>query len=461
VPAITCDGTGVVSHAGTVLLAELADRIGLTAALSEATDGLRERRAGHDPGRVLVDVAVAIADGAVTISDVQVLADQQGLHGPAGSVASTSTIWRVLADIAKDPGMLAAIRQGRAQARDRAWLARGELTGTELPGSRAAGKTIDQLVIDLDATLVTAHSDKEGAKGNFKGGFGYHPLGAWLDNTNEALAAVLRPGNAGSNTAADHLTVVEWALAQLPDRWRAKPILIRADGAGYSHALISSLSQQGLEFSVGYPVTEAVRDAIATVPAWAWQVANNADGGLREHADVVEVTGLLDLSRWTKDCPAMRVIVRRELPHPGATLDAFEIRDGYRYQAFTTNTARGQLAFLEARHRAHARVEDRIRTGKDTGLGHLPSRHQNINAVWTELALIAADLLALSQSMLLTEEPDLHRAEPKTLRYRLLHTAARITRGQRRVFLRLAEHWPWTLALARAFRRLRLVPLPA
>ena len=138
----------------------------------------------------------------------------------------------------------------------------------------------------------------------------------------------------------------------------------------------------------------------------------------------MEVTGLLDLSKWTTDCPGMRVIVRRELPHPGATLDAFEIRDGYRYQAFTTNTRTGQLAFLEARHRAHARVEDRTRTGKDTGLGHLPSRHQNINEVWTELALIAADLLALTQSMLLTTEPDLHRAEPKTLRYRLLHTTA-------------------------------------
>ena len=372
VPVITCDGTGVVSHAGTVLLAELADRIGLTAALSEATDSLRERRAGHDPGRVLVDVAVAIADGAVTISDVQALADQQGLHGPAGSVASTPTIWRVLAGIAADPGMLAAIRQGRAQARDRAWLARGELTGTELPGSRAAGKTISQVVIDLDATLVTAHSDKEGAKGNFKGGFGYHPLGAWLDNTGEALAAVLRPGNAGSNTAADHLTVIDQALAQLPARWRSKPILIRADGAGYSHALISALSAQGLEFSVGYPVTQAIRTAIKAAPAWAWQAASDADGDLREHAAVVEVTGLLDLSKWTTDCPGMRVIIRRELPHPGATLDAFEIRDGYRYQAFTTNTPRGQLAFLEARHRAHARVEDRIRTGKDTGLGHLP-----------------------------------------------------------------------------------------
>jgi len=202
-PTITCDGTGVVSHAGTVLLSELADRIGLTAALSEATHCLRERRAGHDPGRVLVDVAVAIADGARSISDVQTLADQQGLFGPAGSVASTATVWRVLAGI--DSAMLAEVRQARAAARDRAWLARSELTGAELPGSRAAGRLLTQTVIDLDATLVTAHSDKEGAKGNSKGGFGYHPLGAWLDNTGEALACVLRPGNAGSNTATDHL----------------------------------------------------------------------------------------------------------------------------------------------------------------------------------------------------------------------------------------------------------------
>jgi len=161
---VTTDGTGVVSHAGTVLLAELADRIGLTAALGGATDSSRERRSGYDPGRVLVDVAVAIADGAVSISDVQALADQEARPGPAGSVASTSTIWRVLADIANSPGMLAAIRQARAEALDRAWLARGELTGTELAGSRAAGKRIGQVVIDLDVTLVTAHLDKEGAK---------------------------------------------------------------------------------------------------------------------------------------------------------------------------------------------------------------------------------------------------------------------------------------------------------
>ena len=199
---MTTDGMGVVSHAGTVLLVELADWIGLTVLLSEATDGLRERRAGHDPGRVLIDVAVAIADGAVTISDIQALADHEGLHGPAGTVASTPTIWRVLAAIGSDEkaggGMLTRIRLARAQARDRAWTARGELTGSELPGSRAAGKRIGEVVIDLDATLVTAHSDKQDARGNVKGGFGHHPLGSWLDNTNEALAMLLRPGNAGA-----------------------------------------------------------------------------------------------------------------------------------------------------------------------------------------------------------------------------------------------------------------------
>jgi len=156
----------------------------------------------------------------------------------------------------------------------------------------------------------------------------------------------------------------------------------------------------------------------------------------------------------------MRVIVRREQLHPGATLDAFEIRDGYRYQAFTTHTLR-RAAGGPASATTHARVEDRIRTGKDTGLGHLPSRHQNINEVWTELALIAADLLALAQSRLLTDQPELHRAEPKALRYRRLHTAARITRGQRKVLPRPAEHWPWALALAKAFTRLRQIPLPA
>ena len=450
IPVVTADGAGVVSHAGTVLLGEMADRAGLTAALSEVCDGLRVRRSGHDPGRVLVDVAVAIADGAETISDVQALADQPGLHG---LVASTATIWRVLDGV--DADLLDELRLARAGARERAWTARGELTGTELPPARAAGRDLDYAVIDIDATLVTAHSEKEGAAGNFKGGFGFHPIGAWLDNTGEALAAILRPGNAGSNTASDHIAVLDLALAQLPDAHRCKPILVRVDGAGFSHALIAHLAAAGLQYSVGFPSTEAVRAAIGTVPAWVWRPAVDAVGGVRDGADVAEITGLLTLSGW----PAgMRVLVRRERPHPGAQLDAFEEADGYRYQAVCTDTAHGSLQFLEARHRAHARVEDRIRCGKDTGIGRFPSRQMAINAAWLELSLAAADLLAWTQTMLLDGE--LAKAEPKKLRYRLLHTAARITRGQRRIYLRLARSWPWALALARAFTRLRLIPLP-
>jgi hypothetical protein len=449
-PEVTADGDGVVSHAGTALLAELADRIGLTAALSEATCGLRSRRAGHDPGRVLVDVAVAIADGAETITDVQGLADQPGLHG---AVASTATIWRVLEGV--DADILAELGRARAQARERAWAARGELTGVELPPARAAGRDLNYAVIDIDATLVSAHSEKEGTAGNFKGGFGYHPILAFLDNTNEALAAILRPGNAGSNTAADHLALLDLALAQLPDAYRAKPILVRVDGAGFSHALIEHLTGAGLDYSVGFPSTEAVREAIGLIPAWAWRPAVDPSGGQRDGAEICEITGMLRLGGWPG---GMRVLLRRERPHPGAQLDALEERDGYRYQAVATNTTSGPIHILEARHRAHARVEDRIRCGKDTGIGRFPSRVMAINAAWLEMSLTAADLIAFTQTMLL--EGEMAKAEPKKLRYRLLHTAARITRGQRRIYLRLAKNWPWALALARAFTRLRLIPLP-
>jgi len=399
---------------------------------------------------VLADVAVAIADGGETITDLQTLSDQPGLHGP---VASTATAWRVLDGV--DEAMLTQLRTARAAARDRAWLARAELTGQTLPPSRVAGRTIDAVVIDLDATLVDCHSEKEGAAGTFKHGFGYHPLIAYLDNTNEALAGILRPGNSGSNTATDHIRVLDMALAQLPDAARSGPILVRTDGAGSSHAWVEHLAAGGFGYSTGFGVTESVRTAIATVPERVWAPAVTTTGGHRDHAGIADITSLLDLTGWPD---GMRVLIRREHPHPGAQLDAFEHRDGYRYQAFATNTKAGQLSFLDARHRAHARVEDRIRTGKDTGIGRFPSRSMAINRVWLELALTAADLLAWTQTMLI--DGDLATAEPKALRYRLLHCAARITRGQRRVFLRLAEHWPWATALATAFRRLREIPLP-
>jgi hypothetical protein len=440
------------------LLADVADACGVPAALSQAMAGLRVRRSGHDPGRELTDVAVMIADGGQAISDLAVLRDQPDVFG---TVASTATAWRVLDAV--DDTALAGLRDARAAARERAWLLRAE-AGRDIPASTAGGRCWPGLVLDVDATLIECHSEKESAAPNFKGGFGFHPILVWLDNTNEALAGVLRAGNAGANTAADHIEVLDAALAQIPDAHRhGTPILVRADGAGCSKAWLAHLRSlrdtHGLqmEFSVGFTLTEMVQAAILALPDYAWTPALQADGSVREGADVAELTGMLpDLA--AADWPArMRVIVRRERPHPGAQLTFTDLH-GYRFQAFATDTEVGQLAQLEARHRAHARVEDRIRNAKDTGLGRFPSRRVNVNAAWLELALLANDLIAWTQTTLLNG--DLAKAEPKALRYRLLHVAARITRGQRRTWLRIAAHWPWRLDLAAAFARLTTLVRP-
>jgi hypothetical protein len=457
---VTADGIGVVSHAGTRLLADVADAVGLSHAFGDALGRYTPaRRVRHEPGRVLTDVAVMLADGGEAISDLAVLRDQQAVFG---DVASTPTVWRLLDSI--DEEVLADLQTARARARERAWLMRTE-AGRALPASRAGGRDIDGLVIDLDATLITAHSDKEGAAGNYKGGYGYHPLLAFLDNTGEALAGQLRSGNAGSNTAADHIAVFDAALIQLPDtQVHGQRLLVRTDGAGASKDFLCHLGDVGNErglqihYSVGYPVTAAVRAAIGLVPDEVWTPAWDDDGYAREDADVAEVTGLLgdlDSFGWP---PGMRVIVRREHAQPGAQLTLDAHLDGWRYQCFATNTDAGPLGLLEARHRAHARVEDRIRIGKDLGLARLPSRQFNINAVWLQLALTAADLIAWTQTILLDGE--LAKAEPKKLRYRILHIAARITRGQRRTRLRLPQHWAWTAALHAAFTRLAALPRP-
>lgn len=470
---VTADGSGVVSHAGSRLLADLATLMGLDGGLAEVAGVGRQRRSAHDPGRVLTDLAVMLAEGGEAISDLAVLREQPGLFGP---VASTPTAWRVLDAVAAGGAeSLRALHAVRAAARERAWLARAEL-GRPVPGVRAGGRSWVGLVIDVDATLVTSHSEKESTAATFKGGWGYHPLLAFLDNTNEALAGVLRPGNAGANTAADHIAVTDLALAQIPDAYRhGQPILIRADGAGatkawlaHLHALRRPIADGGhgldVDYSVGFTMTEQVQAAILALPEYAWTPAVQVDGDVREGAAVAELTGVLrhhglDLQAngWP---PGMRVIVRRERPHPGAQLTFTDI-DGYRFQTFATSTAVGQLAALEARHRAHARVEDRIRTGKDTGYGRFPSRHFAINAVWLQLALTAADLIAWTQTMLLQDGTELAAAEPKKLRYRLLHVAARITRGQRNTYLRVQATWPWARELAAAFARLATLPVPA
>lgn len=456
---VSADGSGVVGHAGARLLADLADATGLTAAYSTALRPLRPRGTGHDPGRIATDLAVMLADGGEAIADLAVLRDQAEVFG---SVASTATAWRLLADV--DERALTSLRSARASARETAWLQAAEI-GEGIPAARAAGRVLPGLVLDLDATLVACHSEKEAAAATYKGGFGFHPLLCFLANTGEALSGRLRPGNAGANTATDHIAVFDQALAQIPDAHRhGTDILIRTDSAGSAKAFLAhvrDMRKRGIRtfFSVGYAITEPVRHAIRAMPDRLWHPALDQDATLRDGAEVAELTGMVDLAGY----PAgTRIIVRRERPHPGAQLSLFDQDEGLRHQLFLTDTpysGAGSAQFLEVRHRGHACVEDRIRCGKTTGFGRFPSRDFGVNAVWLELSLTAIDLLAWMRVLLLDGE--LAAAEPKKLRYRLLHVAARLTRGGRRLRLRISATWPWRHELAAAFHRLAALPSPA
>jgi len=301
-----------------------------------------------------------------------VLRHQGGVLGP---VASAPTVWRTLDEVT--PARLKKIAAARAKVRRHVWAQLA--AGDGIPASKVAGTDLgDVVVLDVDATIVITHSEKENAAATFKRTFGFHPLAVWCDNTTESLAANLRSGNAGSNTATDHIEVLTDAIAQVPAAYR-KNLLIRSDGAGASHQL-----------------------------------------------------------------------------------SLFEERDGWRYQAFVTNTTTGQLAFLEARHRAHARVEDRIRHAKDTGLGRFPSREFKINQTWLTMTAIAADLTAWTRLLgCVGDAKVLAACEPKALRYRFLHVPARLTHSARQRRLRIPESWPWATAVVAVFANIAAIPPPA
>ena len=431
---VRADAEGLVSHAGAYLLVELADRLGLTAALSEAMAPSRARRSAHDPGVVIRDLAVAIADGGDHLSDLGVLRGQQALFG---AVASETTAHRVLKSL--DAGLLEAIRAARAKALARAW---------------DAGARPQELILDIDASLLISHSEKEGAAGNYKGGFGFHPLLCYLAETGEPLAGVLRPGNAAAHTAADHFEVLALALEQLPEADLHREILARTDIGGRTHAFTQDCRDAGIRFSVGYEVDERVRGAIMELPGSAWQGAIDGEGSEREGAQVTELTDHVELSSWPE---GTRLIVRRERPHPGAQLSVFDCEAGYRHTAFITDQADPDIAALELRHRRRARVEDAIRTGKETGMAKMPFAAFTHNRAWLEVSLLAQILLRWAARLCLKGE--LALAEPKRMRQRLLHVAGRLVRSGRRVALRLPRSWPWAEALAAAFARLRALPV--
>jgi hypothetical protein len=450
----------IVSQAGGLVLTETVRTVGLDRALSRELARWRLPLAVHDPGKVVADLAVALALGGDCLADIALVRAEPGVYGP---VASDPTVSRTLARLAGDAAAaLAAIATARASARATAW---------RLAGARAPDHNVDRnrpLIVDVDATLVTAHRPgKEGAAATFKKGFGHHPLWSFVDHgpdgTGEPLSVLLRPGNAGSNTAADHITVLRNALRQLPGhRVGARPgrkVLIRIDGAGCTHELLEWIVGQRMSYSVGFTLPTDFTEQLAKIPERVWTPAYNSDGEIRDGAWIAEVTGLLNLDSW----PAgMRVIARKERPHPGAQLRLTDA-DGLRVTAFATNTGPGgpgrQLANLELRHRRRARAEDRIRAAKDTGLTNLPLHDLDQNQIWCALVALACEITAWTQMLAFTKHPA-RRWEPKRLRLRLFSIAGRLTHSGRKTTLRLATHAPWTGLLIGALTALRALAKP-
>jgi hypothetical protein len=463
--SVIVGGESLVSHAGGALLVETARRSGLAKQLSARLGPWRRPLATHDPGKIVLDLAVAVALGGDAACDIAVLRAQPGVFGP---VASDPTVSRLIARLAEDPdAALAAITSARAAARERVW----DVAGAPVQD----GLT----VIDLDATLLDAHSEKEEASRTWKKGFGFHPLLAYVDHGTggggEPVAELLRPGRAGSNTAADHVTVLDAALAQVPaplrspDETTRAAVLVRTDAAGATKEFARHLDQVGVQFSLGANLGHFdTHGALAALPAAAWTPAYQArnpraaETGVqiqpRDGAWVAEASGLVDLSAWPT---GTRLILRKERPHPGAQLRTTDA-DGMRITGFLTNTGHGgpgrQLADLELRHRRHARVEDRIRAGKDTGMRNLPFHELNQNRVWLAVAALAADLLAATARLALPASAATY--EPKRLRLRILTVAGRIVRTARRRVLHIDPAWPWADVITVAHARLAALPAP-
>lgn len=441
-------GHGAVSQAGAVLLVGAARKAGLDQAISAALTPWRKSRAVHDPGKILLDVALAVALGGDCLADVGILRAEPAVFGP---VASDPTVSRLIDTLAAaGPKALSAIRAARAEARGHVWNM----------AKNAAPNATGQVIVDLDGVLVLAHSEKQDATATWKKTYGHHPLMGFVDHgsggSGEPVAALLRPGNAGSNTAADHITTTQLALAQLPKTYRrGRRTLIRTDSAGGTHEFVAWLAQRGrwLSYSVGMTVTDAIHQTVLRVPPAAWTVAVEPGGEIRDGAWVAELDGDV-LKGWPK---GMRLIVRKERPHPGAQL-RFTDADGLRLTAFATNTTGAPIAALELRHRQRARAEDRIRAARATGLRNLPLHDATQNRIWLEIVQIALDLLAWMPMLALTGE--IRRWEPRRLRLRLFSAAAQLVTTARRQHLRFARHWPWTDVITDAIARLEALPNP-
>jgi hypothetical protein len=442
---IETGGGGVVAHVGLHALGRFADALGLGAALSARIVAAGERLPLHDRGKVLVHAMLTLAGGGDACSDVEFLRAQPALFGP---VPSDSTLYRTYRQI--DAATLAGLWDAMAEVRADVW---------------SAVDMGERVVLDIDASLVEIHSEhKQGTAATYKRGFGFHPMFCFADATGETLAALLRPGNATANDAADHLTVLDHAIGQLPAEIASghhcgddpatvsRPAMVRADSAGATAGFVWGCRARNIGFAVVARKTTQIHGAISKIELDGdrWTAAVTQAGDERAGAAVCEVTDLVDLSAWPQ---GTRLIVRREPLHPGAQQTLFPSLE-FRYWAHYTDQ-HGEPVTLDAHMRAHAHVEDHIRRLKSSGLDRFPFVDLDANRARLAVVAFAADLVRWFQLVCL--DGPLAIAEPKTLRWQLWHAPGRVVRRARQHIVRILDDWPTADALLRAYTHLALL----
>jgi Transposase DDE domain group 1 len=441
-------GEGVVAHVGLHALGGFADRLGLGDSLSAHIPVTGERLPLHDRGKVLTQAMLMLAGGGEACADIEHLRSQPDLFG---SVPSDSTLYRTFR-YEIDPATLEGLWEAMGEVRAVVWRRSAATTGTAT------------VVLDIDASLHEIHSEnKQDTAATYKGGFGFHPIYCFADATGETLAVRLRPGNAGANDIADHVAVLDAAVAGLPEEVAVghrpgddpgvvrRAVQVRTDSAGCS-GFVWRCRQRNVGFAVVARSNRAIHAAISRV-AWdddAWAPALRQDGDERQGAAVVELTHLVDLSDWPE---GTRLIVRREPLHPGAQQSLFP-SSLFRYWGHYTDAA-GDPVALDAHMRAHAHVEDHIRRLKDSGASRFPFCDIDANRAWLAVVCFADALVRWFQLLCLTGP--LAVAEPKTLRWNLWHAPARLVHHARRRIVRILDAWPTTTALLDAYQRIALI----
>jgi hypothetical protein len=437
-----------VAHVGLHALGTFADRLGLGDSLSSKIPARGERAPRHDRGKVLVHTALMLAGGGESCADIEHLRLQDDLFG---SVPSDTTVFRTFHELT--PATRSGMAEAMAQVRAQVWRRSSATTG------------MTPVIFDIDASLVDIHSEnKESAAPTFKGGYGFHPMFCFADATGEVLSGLLRPGNAGANTVADHVRVLDDAVAQLPGEIAAghhvgddhelitRALVVRADSAGCTEGFLAACRARNVGFFVtvrsNAQITGAILDAVGLEEVWA--PAIDQDGDLKDGAAVCEVTSLIDDHKLPE---GTRCIIRREPLHPGAQRSLFPALD-FRYWGFYTDQD-GDPVQLDATMRAHAHVERHIQRLKDSGLCRFPFTSFEANTNWMMVVALAADLVRWFQ--LLCFDGQWRNARPKAMRWGIFHAPGRLVHRSRQRIVRIIGGWPGTDALLGAYRRIELI----